>query len=753
MKKIGSRLIAVCLMLTLLFSNAKPIYASAGVLDYLKKWGINQEKISKELQRKLDVLQKDSEEKIQEYLELISSVELSKVNAGIFDYVDEKAKRATSKLVTENRLFDELEWNYKMIYAEDGSDDEVKGEKIKVAIIDSGINVSSDIDVEERKNFIPGEDEVSPLYEDFSGHGTNIAGIIAAKENEIGITGINPNVELYSARVLDGDNTAPVSRVVEAIEWAIEKNIDIINLSFTTNEDSKELRDVVRKAYSEGVLMVAAAGNGEKVAFPAAYPEVIAVGSINSKGEVSTFSPLNGVELVAPGELITSVDIFDTLSTHSGTSYAAPHVTAIASKLWERDRTVSGDYVRSVLDISANMYAPNGEIGYGLVDYEFACMVFDALRPFADICDSFGMLMQYAITVCDLVNTKGVIVTENGNEGMVEGAWYLDNESKYAHRTIFDGMTTKSTNGRALILAGCCISDYEVPGYKKALKGPFYHGGTFDQNNGNAETNYLASAIYLTMVAKDMVRGIEDKGVNQSPLLVSGSLNLSGNTDFKYVDESCGLTWNNSAFVNQLNKYPFSKATSSSDVNAKFNYNDTIHRGLVLYGIALHHIADVFSHSSVGWLKKDATGKWCLQEGTGSAQAIIRHTTIYVPDSRGNYTKAISNAADSMQIIEERYLAAKEVCRNALKQISNMSNNSNTSSSAYSRYQAIDLSIFDIDYTGYESEVQLAYFADYASQVCASSLFDAQWDDYYYELNPKSFKDLNRNKVLTSRVE
>ncbi len=60
-----------------------------------------------------------------------------------------------------------------------------------------------------RKNFIPGEDEICVIYEDISGHGTSVAGIIAAKDNDEGITGINPYVQLYSARILDENKQAP----------------------------------------------------------------------------------------------------------------------------------------------------------------------------------------------------------------------------------------------------------------------------------------------------------------------------------------------------------------------------------------------------------------------------------------------------------------------------------------------------------------------------------------------------------------
>ena len=87
---------------------------------------------------------------------------------------------------------------------------------------------------------------MSLLFVDDSGHGTSVAGIIAAEDNDNGITGINPNVELYSGRILDEDK-APIDRVVAGIEWAIEKDVNIINLSFSTNKDSKYLHNAIKK--------------------------------------------------------------------------------------------------------------------------------------------------------------------------------------------------------------------------------------------------------------------------------------------------------------------------------------------------------------------------------------------------------------------------------------------------------------------------------------------------------------------------
>ena len=131
----------------------------------------------------------------------------------------------------------------------------------------------------------------------------------------------SPVTELYSARVLDDDGNSPISRVIEAIYWAIEKDVDIINISFGTQEYSAALEKAVTDAENAGILIVAAAGNNETVEYPAAYEEVIAVGSVNSECEISDFSATGEeIELVAPGETVKVADAFNTETAVSGTS-------------------------------------------------------------------------------------------------------------------------------------------------------------------------------------------------------------------------------------------------------------------------------------------------------------------------------------------------------------------------------------------------------------------------------------------------
>lgn len=191
----------------------------------------------------------------------------------------------------------------------------------------------------------------------------------------------NDNFKLYSARVLDDDGNSPISRVIETIYWAIEKDVDIINMSFGTQEYSAALEKAVTDAENAGILIVAAAGNNETVEYPAAYEEVIAVGSVNSECEINDFSATGEeIELVAPGETIKVADAFNTETAVSGTSVAAPHVTAIASILMQNDSEATNDLIREVLNKSANSLGEHNEYGNGIVDMGYALEIYEDVK-------------------------------------------------------------------------------------------------------------------------------------------------------------------------------------------------------------------------------------------------------------------------------------------------------------------------------------------------------------------------------------
>lgn len=268
------------------------------------------------------------------------------------------------------------QWNLDMLGV-DGLSEEVMDTKdhVKVAVLDTGVCASSEIPLAGRINLVPGEEDIDPLYEDVSGHGTGIASVIVATDDGDGIKGVNPNAEVYSVKALDDGKKAPLSRVVQGIYWCIDNDIDIINMSFGTNVDSEILRKAVQDAADAGILMIAAAGNGAQtgVCYPAAYPEVVAVGSIDNEAESSAFSAVGSeLEIVAPGEKIPATGFFDEILETEGTSMSTAQVTGVASILWDQDTTKDADFIRGLLKASANELGEKNVYGAGLVDVSYA---------------------------------------------------------------------------------------------------------------------------------------------------------------------------------------------------------------------------------------------------------------------------------------------------------------------------------------------------------------------------------------------
>lgn len=249
--------------------------------------------------------------------------------------------------------------------------------KVKVAVLDSGIDMTDNVVVAERRNFISDRPVELPLIEDLCGHGTSVASILVGTKTDSDVQGVNSNVELYSARVLDEYKQAPISRVVEAIYWAIEKDVDIINISFGTQTYSDALRTSIEAATDKGILVVAAAGNhgSNNVDYPAAFDNVLSVGAINAEGDISSFSSTGDkVDVVAPGEAVLAQGNFGEDLILSGTSLAAPHVAGVASLLWSKDMTKPAAFIKTLIKLSAKK--KNGS-AYGLLDYNYAIEIYD----------------------------------------------------------------------------------------------------------------------------------------------------------------------------------------------------------------------------------------------------------------------------------------------------------------------------------------------------------------------------------------
>ena len=245
------------------------------------------------------------------------------------------------------------------------------GQGIGVAVLDTGIDKKHD-DLPTLLGGVNFIDHTDWGVDDH-GHGTHVAGTIAALDNDLGVVGLSPAVELYAVKVMDESGKGSYACLINGIEWVDQNNIPIMNMSLGGKSYSQALKDAVDAAYDNGVLLVAAAGNeGEgtdNVLYPARFESVIAVSSADSNNDLlSTSSRGPGVELIAPGVNILSTLPGNKLSYASGTSMAAPHVVGSAALIWSADSNLSNEEVRNLLRQTAqDLGLPKDHQGYGLV--------------------------------------------------------------------------------------------------------------------------------------------------------------------------------------------------------------------------------------------------------------------------------------------------------------------------------------------------------------------------------------------------
>ena len=212
--------------------------------------------------------------------------------------------------------------------------------------------------------------------DDDNGHGTHVAGTIAAKANNgIGIAGVAFNADLVVCKALDDSGSGSIADVANCIGWARSQGVKVISLSLEGG-DSATVHDAVANAWDggNGALVVAAAGNegDATLDFPAAYPEVVSVAATDDRDARADFSNANSdVEVAAPG-----VDILSTVpgggyNTMSGTSMATPHASGVAGVLGQLFPFDTAAALRFRLDAAVKDLGPAGRdssFGFGRVN-------------------------------------------------------------------------------------------------------------------------------------------------------------------------------------------------------------------------------------------------------------------------------------------------------------------------------------------------------------------------------------------------
>jgi len=294
---------------------------------------------------------------------------------------DSEPVSITPSIVPNDSYFDK-QWALGKIQALEAWQVTSGSQDVLIAILDTGIDPNHE-DLEGKVvaevNFTD-----SPTTDDIHGHGTHIAGIIAANSNNgIGITGVAPEVQLMNVKVADDKGRCQPSVVAQGIIWAVNNGASVINISIEIREASPELEDAVNYAWTKGALIIASAGNdgSQDPIYPACYENCIAVAATRQDDSLAPLSNYGDwVDMAAPGFNIYSTLPDNSYGYKTGTSFAAPYVSGLAALLFSVVTDTNGDgklnaEVRAVIEAG----------GQELNIYGVGCGRINAVNSLAEI--------------------------------------------------------------------------------------------------------------------------------------------------------------------------------------------------------------------------------------------------------------------------------------------------------------------------------------------------------------------------------
>ncbi len=291
------------------------------------------------------------------------------IKNGFYDYT----LNVANAVILEGKLTDEemkeIPWGVRRVNAYNAWSF-TTGKGVNVAVLDTGIDYTHpDLKPVYKGGFNVIDSTKTPL--DDHGHGTHVAGTIAAFKDLKGVVGVAPEVNLYAVKVLDSNGSGKYSWIVSGIEWAVNNKMKVINMSLGSRYPSEAIKLAVEQAYKAGIVIVCAAGNdGGAVNYPAAYPWAIAVSASDLSDRIASFSS-RGKEIafIAPGVSVYSTYKGGGYKTLSGTSMAAPHVAGLAALAYGLGIEDPLGVKQALINAAVKL--PNlkdTEQGYGMID-------------------------------------------------------------------------------------------------------------------------------------------------------------------------------------------------------------------------------------------------------------------------------------------------------------------------------------------------------------------------------------------------
>jgi subtilisin len=313
------------------------------------------------------------------YLPLIiaeaSDVQKFEKNAEILYYEEDFSIRLHEALPSrkEQTLSKNVSWNIREIQAP-AVWPKSRGKGVRVGVLDTGIDSSHP----SLRGRVAGGYNVitdSENFKDDNGHGTHVSGIIAAS-GKGSLYGAAPQASLYGIKVLDSSGSGSISHIVKGIEWAVDHNIQVLNMSLGSNQYSRSLDMAAQMASQKGIVLIASAGNdgnsrgtGNTLDYPARFPSVVSVGAVDQSKRRADFSSTGkGLDIMAPGVDIRSTWTGGGYKTLSGTSMSAAHVSGGAALLLglypNRKNSRTG---KSLVSLSQKL-GPSRLYGHGLLN-------------------------------------------------------------------------------------------------------------------------------------------------------------------------------------------------------------------------------------------------------------------------------------------------------------------------------------------------------------------------------------------------
>ncbi|MEG0090218.1 MAG: S8 family serine peptidase, partial [Oscillospiraceae bacterium] len=288
------------------------------------------------------------------------------IDAGLVEYAVPNAKLSLFAEPATNDPGLAQQWYADSLGISSAWNQGLKGTGVKVALVDSGIYKTHE-DLQgatiDGKNFLGGGN-YPDNWGDTLGHGTLVAGLLAAKANNgKGVAGLTDHASILALRCFApkesgsmDSGSGDVSVIMEALGYAISQNVDVINMSFGGSDAEllKPIEEQLKKAADKGILLVAAAGNdgNRALQYPAAFNCVTGVGNVNSAGTVASTSQRNSsVFVTAPGTNIYGLgyNADAPYRTDSGTSFSSPIVASLATIAKQADKGINNDGFRDLL--------------------------------------------------------------------------------------------------------------------------------------------------------------------------------------------------------------------------------------------------------------------------------------------------------------------------------------------------------------------------------------------------------------------